>query len=255
VAGGDRRRGSSANPILGFGARLEAREASTRSARDGKANRGGSCDRDAAARAEDAAAWQGSSGEVASATGCTGTSTSGTGGLLSSLRGSWVASRRRSGGEARNRRRRRKARVRVPMAAVHEGKAARVGTSKGGRRLIRAGRTALACGLRARTRTRGGLGASSGVRVDPVARNGMTGGPHRSATAGAAQAERWADGGGLLGRLGRTATRRASWRAELAGAARTSWRDAQCWAVARAAGLERGDGLKVKEEQGREEKA
>jgi hypothetical protein len=67
-------------------------------ARGGKAGRGGESGGVAAARADDAAARLGNSGEVARATGCVGTSSSSTRGLLTSLRGSWVASRRRSGG-------------------------------------------------------------------------------------------------------------------------------------------------------------
>jgi hypothetical protein len=88
-----------------------------------------------------------------------------------------------------------------------------------------------------RTRTRGRLGAGGGgVRVDPVARKVMTGGPHRSATAGVAQAKRWDGVGGLLGQLGCTATGRAG----LAGAARTSWRAARCWAAARGGWARKG---------------
>jgi hypothetical protein len=59
--------------------------------------------------------------------------------------------------------RRRKPRVRVPVAAAHEGKAARVGTSRGGGRLIRAGRAALACGPRTGKRALLGLGGGSAV--------------------------------------------------------------------------------------------
>jgi hypothetical protein len=66
--------------------------------------------------------------------------------------------------EPRFRRRRRKTRVRVPVAAAHEGKAARVGTSRGGGRLIRAGRTALACGPRTGKRASLGPGGGGGVR-------------------------------------------------------------------------------------------
>jgi hypothetical protein len=94
---GGRRRGAaelaSETPIQGSRARFEARVASTRSTRDGKANRGGSCGGDAAARADDAAARQGNSGEVARATGCTGTPTSGTGATLTSWRSSGAAPR------------------------------------------------------------------------------------------------------------------------------------------------------------------
>jgi hypothetical protein len=64
---------------------------------------------------------------------------------------------------ARIRQRRRKPRVRVPVAVAHEGKAARVGTSRGGGRLIRAGRTALACGPRTGKRAPLGLGGGGAV--------------------------------------------------------------------------------------------
>jgi hypothetical protein len=40
-------------------------------------------------------------------------------------------------------------------------------------------------------RTRGGLGAGGGVRVDPVARKGMTGGPRSSASAAGRAERRW----------------------------------------------------------------
>jgi hypothetical protein len=59
-----------------------------RGARGSKAGRGGESGGVAAARADDAVAQLGNSGEVSRATGCVGTSSSGTGGLLTSLRGS-----------------------------------------------------------------------------------------------------------------------------------------------------------------------
>jgi hypothetical protein len=97
---------------------------------------------------------------------------------------------------ARIRRRRRKPRVRVPVAAAHEGKAARVGTSRGGGRLIRVGRTTLACGPRTGKRAPLGLGgggvveSGSGTTRAWGCRAGPTGQPLR-------QGERSGGGRGL----------------------------------------------------------
>jgi hypothetical protein len=52
----------------------------------------------AAARADNAMARLGYSGEVAREPRCTGSTTNGAGGLLTSRRGSWTASRRRDNG-------------------------------------------------------------------------------------------------------------------------------------------------------------
>jgi hypothetical protein len=89
---------SPASSISGSGTRFDAREASTWSARIGEANRGGVSGGDTAERTDGAAARLRNSGEVARGDGVHGTSSCGTRGLLTSLRGSWVASRRRSGG-------------------------------------------------------------------------------------------------------------------------------------------------------------
>jgi hypothetical protein len=98
--------------------------------------------------------------------------------------------------EARKQRRRREARV----PAAYGGVAARarvtwVGGPGGGGRLIKARGPGVGVRATRGSRTRGGLGAGGGVRVDPVARKGMTGGPRSSASAagrsGAAVAVGW----------------------------------------------------------------
>jgi hypothetical protein len=97
---------------------------------------------------------------------------------------------------ARIRQRRRKPRVRVPVAAAHEGKAARVGTSRGGGRLIRVGRTTLACGPRTGKHAPLGLGGGGVVEFGLGttrawgSRAGPTGQPQR-------QGERSGGGRGL----------------------------------------------------------
>jgi hypothetical protein len=72
-----------------------------RGARGGEAGRGGESGGNAAERRDDAAARQGSSGEVARATGCTGSTTNSMGVLLTSRCSSLAASQRRndSGGK------------------------------------------------------------------------------------------------------------------------------------------------------------
>jgi hypothetical protein len=101
VAGGEQRRDSPANSNSGSGARFETRLAPTRSARNGEAGRDDKSGGDAAERPDDAAAGQGSSGEVARATGCTGSTTNSMGVLLTSRRSSLAASRRRNDGDGK----------------------------------------------------------------------------------------------------------------------------------------------------------
>jgi hypothetical protein len=107
AAGGERRRDSPVTQIQGSGARFEARVASTRRARASEANRGGRCGREAAERALDAAERRRKSGDGSKALQSTGSMSSGTWELLTSLRSSGTASRGRSdtgGGEQRRRR-------------------------------------------------------------------------------------------------------------------------------------------------------
>jgi hypothetical protein len=91
VAGGEQRQSSPANSIAGSGARFEARRAPTRSARSSEATRGSESGGDAAERPDDAVVRHGNSGEVARAPRCKGSTTSGAGRLLTSLRRSWMA--------------------------------------------------------------------------------------------------------------------------------------------------------------------
>jgi hypothetical protein len=69
-----------------------------RGARGGEAGRGGESSGNAAERRDDAAARQGSSGEVARATGCMGSTTNSMGVLLTFRRSSLATSRRRNDG-------------------------------------------------------------------------------------------------------------------------------------------------------------
>jgi hypothetical protein len=153
----------------------------TRSARNGEAGRDGESGGDAAERPNDAAARQGSSGEVARSMRCMGSTSNGTGALLTSLRGSWVASLRRSGGEGEESKA-------AATLNIPGGLSWRAGHAKGARR--------------SRTpRRRRGLGR---VRVGDGEAEGMTGGTLGLATAGR---------GGGLAELGRAEL--ASWAATL----------------------------------------
>jgi hypothetical protein len=79
------------------------RKTPTCNAWGGEANRGGESGGNAAERRDDVAARQGSSGEVARATGCTGSTMNSTGAKLTSWRNSWTAPRRRnSGGDGKS---------------------------------------------------------------------------------------------------------------------------------------------------------
>jgi hypothetical protein len=86
-------------------------------ARDGEANRGCESGDNAAERRDDAAARQGSSGEVARATGCTESTTNDTGATLTSWRSSGAAPRRREDDDGAERLRRRGLGLRA--AAAH----------------------------------------------------------------------------------------------------------------------------------------
>jgi hypothetical protein len=78
-----------------FSARFGTRSAPTRSVED---NKDGGCGEEVTEQPVDAAARVSNSGDVARAPRCTGSTTNGTGGLLTSGRKSWTALRRRDGG-------------------------------------------------------------------------------------------------------------------------------------------------------------
>jgi hypothetical protein len=73
--------------------------APTRRARASEANRGGRCGTEAAERALSAAERRRKSGDGSKALRSTGSTSSGAGLHLTSLRGSWVASRQRKSGD------------------------------------------------------------------------------------------------------------------------------------------------------------
>jgi hypothetical protein len=125
-------------------------------ARDGEANRGCESGGNAAERRDDAAARQGSSGEVARVTGCTESTTNGTSATLASWRSSGAAPRRREDDDGAERLWRRGLGLRA--AAAHGARAARarVGGSRGGGRLIKAWGPGL--GVRATRRRRALVG-------------------------------------------------------------------------------------------------
>jgi hypothetical protein len=90
---------SPANLISSSRPRFWALNASTRHAQAGEASRGNRSGGNAAERRVDAAARQGNSGDGAKALRSTGSTSSSAGLHLTSLRGSWVAPRRRKSGD------------------------------------------------------------------------------------------------------------------------------------------------------------
>jgi hypothetical protein len=193
-----------------FSARFGTRSAPTRSVED---NKDGGCGEEVTEQPVDAAARVSNSGEVARAPRCTGSTTNGTSGLLTSGRRSWTALRRRDGGGGRDSTAVAEARVWLRRRTGRQRRRLGRRSGRGGAALNSPRTDPLACGPCAGVVPEADSGGSGGVRVGHGKVEGMTSGPDRSVTAG--------DGGGsLLGRLGRLCCAKPS-------------RGASCWAAAR----------------------
>jgi hypothetical protein len=193
---GLRRRGAVTSPTNSFSSsrpRFEEQAASTRSARDGEANNGGSCGGDTAERARIAVVRSTNSGEVKRSARCTETATNDAAGLLTSRRVSWTASHDGTAAEARKQRRRREARVPAALMQAARARGSRVGGPGGGGALKRPveapWRAGHARGGVLRSDTGGGGAVESGSGTSAL--KGKTWGPHPSAAQGAEAGSGW----------------------------------------------------------------
>jgi hypothetical protein len=180
-------------PNQGSEARFDAREASTRRAQNSGSILGGGLGGDATARAVDAAARKGNSGELTRTARCTGTTTSDAGGCLTSLRISLAASRRRKSGDGDGTRKRRWLGIRWLWWRLRMGKAARVRGVPGAALLIKARAVSLSCGPREGVVLQPDSGSGGGgVRGGDDRAKGMTSGSPWSAAAARAGRDCWA---------------------------------------------------------------